>query len=226
MVRAILAGTKSQTRRVVRDYSPMSGGDVPTWRLLHDGRWYPIIDDGTPHATPRGGGARCPYGAPGDRLWVREAFAYSIKDGDGLEEGAPFLPETHDAVYRATDADHGEWEHYEYDPQGRRTSTRIAPPWRPSIFMPRWASRLTLEVTGVRVERLHAITEDDARAEGIERYNDDGVTYYGPLNRGHACARVAFERLWHEINGAESWDSNPFVWCVSFRRLEAQERAA
>lgn len=92
----------------------------------------------------------------------------------------------------------------------------------PPRNMPRWASRITLEVTGVRVERLQSISDADARAEGVEANDDDGVTYYGPLGAGHALARVAFQHLWESAYGGapwRCWDDNPWVWVVEFRRL-------
>jgi hypothetical protein len=83
-----------------------------------------------------------------------------------------------------------------------------------------WASRITLEITGVRVERLQDISEADAKAEGVEANNDDGITYYGPLNKGHADPRVAYQWLWESINGKGSWSENPFVWCIEFKRVD------
>lgn len=90
---------------------------------------------------------------------------------------------------------------------------------RPSIYMPRWASRITLEVTGVRVERLNDINQEDAIAEGVEAHDDDGVTYYGPLGRGVCDPIVAYRSLWDSINGPGSWAANPWVWVVEFKRV-------
>jgi hypothetical protein len=197
MVRAILDGTKTVTRRI---YKPRPQDNVndplgPLWSLPS------------------------PYGAPGDRLWVRETWQAIHVSVD---------PETGygDDVYAAeqipSDARGGWWSpvYAATDPQANDHKDDRGFPWRPGIHMPRWASRIDLEVVSVRVERLHAITEEDAKAEGVERYDDDGVTYYGPLNRGHACAAVAFERLWREINGIESWLADPWVWRVEFKRVE------
>lgn len=92
--------------------------------------------------------------------------------------------------------------------------------WRPSIFMPRDLSRITLEVTSVRVERLQAITEEDAKAEGVQRRDILGVETYETATSYVSSARAAFEELWDDINGERaSWASNPWCWCVSFRRL-------
>jgi hypothetical protein len=210
MVWALLAGTKTQTRRIVK---------LPENEPSFRGGWEPCSIGGAGIVTHAGEPATeqpciwnqttgkvltCPYGGPGDRLWVKEAIRWSSTIG--AREYSVFAAD------------------------GRTHTAADAWPWQrkvlPGMFMPRGLSRISLDITGIRVERLHAITEDDARAEGVERYDDDGVTYYGPLNRGHACAAVAFERLWHEINGAESWKANPFVWVVSFKRAEAAARAA
>ena len=85
--------------------------------------------------------------------------------------------------------------------------------------MPRWASRINLEVVNVRVERLQDISEEDAIAEGIEAHDDDGVIYYGPYGKGHADPVQAYETLWESINGPGSWDKNPWVWVVEFKRI-------
>ncbi|HEY6037092.1 MAG TPA: hypothetical protein VIV58_22590 [Kofleriaceae bacterium] len=201
MVRALLSGAKTQTRRIVKPQQPREcqpldapysfelterNGDVTLYTLEQ------FVE-------------RCPYGAPGDRLWVREAFAYSVRDPDASNE---VIDETtYDAVYRATQEHEGAWTHY--DENGKQTPTK--PKWKPGIHMPRWASRITLEVTRVRVERLHAITEDDARAEGC-------TGYPGAVD---ATPREEFEELWKDINGLDSWRANPWVWVVEFRRVEA-----
>lgn len=190
MVRALLDGSKSQTRRLVKPQPraetepvrPESRGSAK-WVFMAD------ADRSTRFAF---GDVRCPFGVPGDRLWVRETFSPYI-DASALKSRA---------TYRA-------------DGSGLLPRQR----WFPSIHMPRWASRITLEVTDVRVERLTSISEADTVAEGIERHVDDGVAYYGPLNEGHAVAQVAFERLWESINGAGSWDANPWVWVISFRKV-------
>jgi hypothetical protein len=185
MVRALLDGTKTQTRRVLKtqplDVLPMNGEPPPGWVAL-------LQKD-----PNRGTMFRCKYGKVGDRLWVKETWALH-PDNHPAEAGA---------VYRATDPD---WE------------CEDGWKWKPSIFMPRWASRITLEITGVRVERLQDISSRDAVAEGMR-----GDYFHGDLgNVGdkYQTARDQYRDLWNEINGKGSWDKNPFVWAISFKRIE------
>jgi hypothetical protein len=188
MVRAILAGTKTQTRRAMRDQP---------WKLPHFNRGaLSIRVRGTVYQAfnPQFPPVRCPYGQPGDRLWVMETWL--TVDGEH-------------AFYRAD---------YLHDPNGDRKHG-IA--WRPSIHMPRWASRITLEVTSVRVERLQGISADDAKAEGISEFiggwwceHDDAEQIAG------MTPQEGYRHLWERINGPGSWDANPWVWVVSFRRIE------
>lgn len=187
MVRAILDGRKTQTRRVVKpqpsqsEYEPESlyiSGRT-TERQEHNGK---VIAKGSPYYATTSViefAKRCPYGQPGDRLWVRETFASMFKD-----EGP--------VCYRATE------------------SGMHSGPWKPSIFMPRWASRITLEIVSVRVERLQDISDADAQEEGC--YPDDVNPSCGAIYR--------FCRLWRDINGEDSWDANPWVWVVEFRRAK------
>ena len=183
MVRALLAGTKTQTRRVIKPrhlafFNPHAAA------MLSDRNERPL-----------------PYGRPGDRLWVRETFGFS---------GSGYIPDIH---FRATNPE-----------------APILGRWHPSIHMRRIDSRITLEITSVRVERLQEISEADAQAEGVEdvtaqvaprdpefrfwrRYRDGGLNGY----TGNAIASYA--SLWTEINGPGSWDANPWVWVIEFRRL-------
>lgn len=207
MVRALLAGTKTQTRRVVKLASLKPSRSAPyEWELTE------CNGDVTCYTAAQLVEKKCPYGRPGDRLWVREAFALA----PACSDPDPDFEDDWHVVYRASESDpDAKW----IGEDGIAVS-----PWKPSIHMPRWASRITLAITEVRVQRLHDLTEEEARAEGVERHDDDGVTYYGPLNNGHACARVEFERLWNEINGADSWVANPWVWAISFKRVEEARR--
>lgn len=177
MVRALLAGTKTQTRRAVKPTPRRVDGGVP----YHDAPTWA-------HAEPGSAVVRCPYGRRGDRLYVRETWA------------APHSMDGHTPRFMPRDTR----VHY------AATEDRDGLLWRPSIHMPRWASRITLEVTEVRVERLQAISEADARAEGFELgappCTDAPIRWY--------------RHLWDQINGAGAWDANPWVWAVSFRVIQ------
>jgi hypothetical protein len=184
MVRAILDGTKTQTRRALApDLFISSGGAVV--RMASVGP-----------ATTGIAEAHCPYWrTPGDRLWVRETWARDDEDGC--------------VMYRADvgrDANAEAWE------QGRLEGVPRYR-WRPSIFMPRWASRITLEVTGVRVEWLRDISRGDAMAEGCPFPN---------MAKGED-PRQWYADLWNQINGPGAWDDNPHVWVIEFRRLQNVE---
>lgn len=203
-VRAILAGTKTQTRRVAkmtdRARSELAGpcAYVEDQGLAAAGsaKWHARLCN--PDVRGLGGyHATCPYGVPGDRLWVRETWAH-------VDDHADHGP--HCIQYRA-------------DVRSVYDANRVHAPWRPSIHMPRWASRITLEVESVRVERLHAITEEDARAEGCESFLHSGYDDAADVDRSKP-ARANFKRLWDEINGKRApWSASPWVWCLSFRRL-------
>ena len=198
MVRAILAGTKTQTRRVIAGASGAFWDHRSyTGTVERDGvlRFREGSEGTIVHGSPE---VRCPYGAVGDRLWVREAWA-------------PFVgPDGRDHVaFRSTCAPDGS---FLWVGHGEIAQMQI-PRWRPSIHMPRRASRLPLEVTSVRVERVLSISEDDARAEGVEPHE------YAYCAEG-ARHRMAFARLWDSINGERdgcSWKANPWVWVVSFK---------
>jgi hypothetical protein len=195
MVLALLDGRKTQTRRLVgaRGFHAFEGDED---------------NDGWPLAPVERTGclARLPatYGAPGDRLWVRETWydnAPSMtlqertREPDGSIRGVEYRA-THDC------ASFEDGCPCNPDGDGKRSE------WRPSIFMPRWASRLTLEVTSVRVEPLQSISERDACAEGMG----------SPLTRD--CKTPKFAALWDAINGERApWASNPWVWVIEFRRL-------
>lgn len=175
MVRAILANQKTMTRRIMKPQPQYGLFEEPVWTCCANGVW----------ADGYGCQPRCPYGVPGDRLWVRETWQ-SLCEHDALAPAA--IPEGSDIQYPAT-----------YDGWASKH--------RPSIHMCRWMSRITLEITGVRIERLQAISEDDAREEGCGEH---------PVG----SARGWFHDLWDAINGSQSWNANPWVWVVEFRRVE------
>lgn len=186
MVRAILEGKKTQTRRVVRPQPEIIPG-APALQA-----WLEVVDDGT---------IPCPYGVPGDRLWVRETWGRTDYEYDG-----PFQNCT---IYRA-DGESG-------------LSDVTANRWRPSIHMPRWASRLTLEVVDVRVERVQSISNTDAEAEGVAAW---AKAYCSQRPRDELQPWAYFQLLWDSINKSRGygWDANPWVWVVEFRRVESEAR--
>lgn len=200
MVRAILDGRKTQTRRIVK--------------LSHErGMVNPVVrgrNGEISSITCRLAPLFCPLGQPGDRIWVREAWArYNIDRG------------SHGMAYRATPPE-------DWPKEGR---------WRPSIHMPRWASRIMLEITGVRVERLNDISHEDAEREGIHtevwdqtvvaknyaaedeifQFWSESLPHYVNMNELY---RSSFQSLWQSIYGAESWLANPWVWVIDFKRIE------
>ncbi len=212
MVRAILDGTKSQTRRIITDESIIA-----------------LRRDGSPgRVTPRGR-----YGKPGDRLWVRETWG--VMEGAICTDKTPHVvagvggtPKHHLGDVRILAKHRAGTENNAWGMYG-------PPKWHPSIHMPRTACRIALEITSVRIERLNEISASDAIAEGIEfRKNEPvigskhGVTVSGWkdylssafLWRPELPVR-SFESLWESINGKGSWATNPYVWAIEFRRVEA-----
>ncbi|MFX13751.1 hypothetical protein EE387_14960 [Salmonella enterica] len=191
MVRAILDGRKTQTRRPIKwkqtRFTEMAERD--------DGSLWPWAED-----CERGGDIwfTCPFGEVGDLIWVRETFGWQIRR-DPLGGTGEFR------VYRATTPDAVRYQ---------TASGEVAPiKWIPSIHMPRWASRITLEITDVRVERLNAISEEDAQAEGVQP-----ACY--EITPPEAAYRVSFGEVWRGIYGEESWVANPWVWVIEFKRVE------
>lgn len=202
MVQAILAGRKTQTRRVVKpqpEWQERQGLVVPGWSWEHGG----VKLNGWPDRKRFAGELvdKCPYGKPGDILWVRETWR-----PEELKESGPDGPEGLDGTrYKADGAFRSienSREASDLFGEARYKFLKSGHEWRPSIFMPRWASRLTLRVTGVRVERVKDISEADARAEGVTAW------VFVP----------EFKKLWDAINAklGYSWESNPWVWVVEF----------
>lgn len=184
-IKGILAGRKTQTRRIINPQPQANGGvgftPIRPYRTSL-GQWNWVIAE-------TGHGCRdpfnCPYGVPGDRLWVKEAIGKSHQYPDG----------TVDSYYVADDAmtvgDRWPWKR----------------PRLNGMFCPRGLSRITLEVTGVRVERVQDISNEDALAEGI-----DGLTLGQP-------PRIDFASLWNDTNGKGAWDRNDWCWVVDFKRI-------
>lgn len=219
MVRAILTRTKTQTRRIVK----VRGGD--DGMLIQDRGlgWWPYRSKRGPPAgddDPYGS----PYGQAGDRLWVKETWrpgivqSEAINTFDGKDVWIEYAAEGERRHFDRRDLPQ-DWRL----PQSARQGKNVSP-----LFMPRWASRITLEVLGVRVQRLQDCSEADAVAEGVERLAADaGWREYGSRPQDEtagsgsvATARASYKSLWESIHGAGSWDRNPWVWAVEFRRNE------
>ncbi len=200
MVRATLDGSKTVTRRTVKGEIPNGAVRAIEFQRANDRpvwRWLDAADN--PISKP----FRCPYGMAGDILWGREAwrtlFLHDARPPRDVPVGAP-------VAFYADDVG---------APAG-------CGKFRPGMFMPRWASRILLEVTDVRVERLQDITRAQAIAEGIERVGDRWRHYFFPTEDGEAWEfpQNSFASLWDSINGAGAWDSSPWVFVIQFRRLE------
>ncbi|GGX33342.1 hypothetical protein GCM10007242_45630 [Pigmentiphaga litoralis] len=214
MVRALLAGIKTQTRRVVKPQPTgfVSGPDVTTAHGLPAPRM-PIADT----ADPPGQIIACPYGEPGDRLRVRETFfAYGRWETRHNET-------KHRDEWRFVDMTIacGRAYHYAADGADLALSTRQggAAGWhkRSALFMPRAASRIVLDVVSVRVERLNDCSEQDAMAEGIG-LDAEGIGMRAAADGEEAPAISAYRSVWESINGTGSWSANPWVWVVEFKR--------
>jgi len=232
MVRAILAGRKTQTRRVMKpqpvglelDPDYMVNGECPSRWFRFDPDTNVRLEYARPAVRRKASkGQRektkgwqrsrygsdgpqwteseviglCPYGLPGDRLWVRETW----------------VSDQHGCV------------HYRADPGSYVVLDSWTTHWRPSIHMPRWASRITLEVTAVRVQRVQEISEEDAKAEGAMYVDGGEIGHSGwrhDFKDVFATAKASFSHLWQVLNGRRGfgWEANPWVWCISFRRIK------
>lgn len=188
MVQAILAGRKTQTRRVVKPQPPKDYDYNGTDTDNSSGK--PVFYAGW--EGDKFHNVACPYGKVGDVLWVRETW-----------QETTFLhpsDENYGYIYKASE-DGKEWE-----------SNDESWTWKPSIHMPKAACRLFLEITSIRVERLHEISDNDAKAEGVKAdlFTDHpkGVFY------------TAFMELWQSINGEQSWNDNPWVWVIEFKKID------
>ena len=182
MVRAILEGRKTQTRRVA--YIPPNA-IIPETQIDDLSTWLYWMEEDDEAALYILWAARCPYGKAGDHLWVRETWCYRNGHMIASKECIQYKAEGFDPIYDSR--------------------------WHPSIHMPRWASRLTLRITDVRVQRLQEITEDDAKAEGFREIDTMGCQGY---------ARDFFQETWDKINGKRApWARNPWVWALTFERV-------
>jgi hypothetical protein len=220
MVRALLDGSKTQSRRLMKP-QPVRIGDstILQWR---DGLFQP-------ERMPTNSNLlnHCPYGQPGDRLWVRETWRHMA---NSLEEARALTEDIASGTAVDWRADY--IERCMRDLGFSREDAEMADDfetWHPSIHMPRWASRILLEIIAVRVERLRDISRGDAVAEGIDRVENNygnGPAYcdYGMKNQDDTAEWFnspidSYRSLWESINGAGSWDVNPWVWVVEFKRV-------
>ena len=243
MVRAVLEGRKTVTRRILKPQPFPDGyyqGDICLDVRSPYARFSVEAVDGGAYLSEE---HESPYGEPGDRLWVREAWR--VPDSLNACSGFDIAERCIEAGYRKP------WSPIRFEDDGALTSAKDwhefgstpgeATPgrYRHARFMPRWASRITLEVTGVRAERLQDITHLQAIAEGVEEvgigsgypwhYSATPVTWADAVEGNAAVyddARLAFRDLWQSINGPESWDANPWVWAIEFRRIEQERKAA
>lgn len=224
MVRAILDGRKTQTRRIMKvqpsdDFHPTHNG----YDLDLNAHWYtPGVVDKNGYLQPakkdvfgvadENEGYTCPFGAVGDRIWVRETFQGPLIPEDELSEFLGANPDKFESpAYCEYASDGGPRPEYVDADDNTRHG------WRPAIHMPRWASRLTLEIIGVRVERLNSISQEDAQAEGME-LTGWRPTYSDPDSGGEVWTPYDnFAQLWESIYGEESWKANPWVWVIEFK---------
>jgi len=190
MVRAILDGGKTQTRRIIK---PQPDNRVTFCPYSKTG-WSEELADGRCRCDSKP--VKCPFGSPGDRLWVRETWAHSVDN--------PVMGSAGEIAYRATDA-------------GRDSCPGFR--WKPSIFMPRSISRIILEVTDVQVERLQNISDANCRNEGCCHRGWNVTDWKHPLSEtGWSIERSNFASLWESINGPNSWAANPWVWVIEFSK--------
>jgi glutaredoxin len=215
MITAILEGRKTQTRRVVKiptGFKSVTG--IGFSAFTPEGAWASVRGfDATPiHYESF---IKIPYGDTGDRLWVRETWARVCYDPYGTCDGTncPYCK----YVYKADDPKSkypGEWPK-DFQPH------EVPVKWKPSIHIPRKAARIILEIESIRVERLHDISREDAISEGV--FYQEGFGYVVGNDGRHfhfSDPRISFAKLWCEVNSPESWDANPFVWVITFKKIE------
>jgi hypothetical protein len=219
MVRAILRGDKTQTRRVVKPQLEHGCIACPYCKSGWGEATSPNEYGGSGCLCTSGENVHCPPGEFGDRLWVRERWATDLHNEQDspsriaqlAREAGYVVDAKHPAgpIWYAADESVRRWGDF-HDVRGK---------WRPSIHMPRWASRITLEVTNVRCERLREISEVDAQAEGVAWPNPDTDVING---KRHPTCIDAFAKLWDDINANRGfpWDSNPWIWAVEFKTTE------
>jgi hypothetical protein len=232
MVQAIMGGNKTQTRRVVK---PQPTG-LPCGKCVSSTDKEDIGTYGFADGERITASIKCPYGQIGDVLWVREAWrliSWDFEDGSAFIDYKEGMP-----IWIDLDEDGEEWllnqvellekkgciSAESMDEDGHYQVLKHFP-WKPSIHMPKAAARIFLRITDIRVERLQDISEEDAIAEGIGNAENGRMGYKDYLDSDSATfhAKQSFESLWQSINGAESWDENPWVWVITFESIEKPE---
>lgn len=251
MIRAILDGRKTQTRRLVKPQPEPTIDGFFRWPLPSQGVAAFYSWSGR---SPRFSPEWCPYGLPGDVLWVRETFV--VETNQGFDSESVYRPPFKDGrpIRRCGNEDYGTWWeqcHYRAtDPEPELTYEDEDGPaahWKSSIHMPRWAARIFLRIKSVRVERVQDISEADARAEGVTPNWCGDLTGWHPDKHGFLLpgdenatddtdedayfytGRDAFEALWDSINGDRdgcSWSANPWCWCIEFERCDDPRKEA
>lgn len=223
-INGILEGRKTQTRRIIS--LRVTGPNKPKniFDFYRGEKWVGAVSSNDPYTFS----VKSPYGTRGDRLWVREAFYIDDLNwiGQRLPKESPVSLSGNDIYYRADGECCDQIAECQCKTQGKVK-------WRQSIHMPRWASRLSLEVTSIRVERVQDISEADAKAEGIRKedlpYDPDNfhppgsygfVGNNNPLGKIWPRPQQAFAELWDDTNGKGAWDRNDWVWVVDFKRIE------
>lgn len=227
MVRALLDGRKTQTRRIVKG-TDSAVKFCKEWNINGEEVFVVLGEKDHTGMNPVLGAISCPFGAVGNRIWVREAFRVHSRATDVAT-----------LVYKAS-------ERNSWTEQTHRVPVAVcnkpATPekWTPSLHMPRWASRILLEITDVRVERLNAISEEDAQREGVHtevwdqtvvarnyaardeffQFWSEDMPHYVEMNQLY---RSSFRSLWESIYGSENWLANPWVWVIEFKRVEGGE---
>lgn len=241
MVQSILEGRKTKTRRVVKaEISPAQGEYPATWNYrFWAGSPFQSQEEQDPprHQLVDGIGRviilKCPYGQPGDILWVREEF-YQIghwehddnpkKKRKSGRQAWKFVPDFAEIKYSDNPPEEYRRGRHHKDPSTSAWHKRLA------RFMPKASCRIFLRVKSVRVERLQDITESDSKLEGVKQYfhtngkcHDGYENYLDPAGKKYWLATHSFQSLWQSINGPESWNENPWVWVIEFERIEKPE---
>jgi len=199
MVRALLDGSKTQTRRAIKIQPHIDSMGNFIWNEMNFGQ-----EIGGEPCVRNFIKFHCPYGKIGDRLWVRETWAKAKSH-------------TSSHIFYKADGDNQQGKQFALSYTERENK------WRPSIHMFRDYSRINLEITAVRVERLNDISDADAKAEGVLQVESDGYQNYDGTGGYWGSAVNSFETLWESINGTGSWQANPWVWVVEFKRIGANE---